>query len=915
MEKYFYRRGKKIPVIELDQILAIQIEKDLSKDISFELPDTLLSFSSSRKINDTVEISEEEAKAFNAAGWNLIKTSKEDSSKSTRSFKSEFSSYQKVERIYQQEDNHLLISSRNLIVQLRPELSLKKVKREFSKRNIEIVRKLDFAPNQYQVEVTPDSDPIEIANELQESGLAVAAEPEFYEYLGERLRPRDPVYNQQWHLNNTGGNGGIAGADISAEEAWDFTLGNGIRIAVIDNGFDVTHRDLSPAIVNQSGFFDRNGVFRQTLRNFPDSDHGTFCAGMAGARHNNRIDGSGSAPQCELMLLASLGDQIGTQATLARAIAYAADPRMEINAENVSTAADVIVSSLGPNGANWNLTAVLDNAIIFASQRGRRGLGTPIFWASSNGNFDIASDQVVSHPNVIAVGRSRRNDREDNSARGEELDFLAPGVNVTSTASGGGTRTDTGTSFAAPLSAGVGALILSINPKLTAFEVRQIMRDTCDKVGGVNYNINGHNNDYGYGRINAFSAVIRALQTINTQGLIDSDTDGDNRAEIPVVSPWGIGILDYRSNVLTSQAMVSNGNRLNGWLLNTRDNQFTAIGDFDGDGRAEFLIKSPWGIGVLERNRTTFRGIMLAPNGTRFGGWLLNTNDNIFGPVGDFDGDGRQEILVRSPWGIGLLELTSSTTSPTFRPIMMKPNGTRFGGWLLNTADNVFGPIGDFDGDGRDEILITSPWGIGILELNGDTLNTVMLAPNGTRFGGWLLDTSRNWLGPVGDFDGDGRDEVVISSPWGLGILKLSGNNLTTLMLSRNNTRFGGWRLNSFNNRIWGAADFDADNRDEILITSPWGIGVLKWDGNRLTSSMLAPNGTRFGGWLLNTSDNQFMVRHNITGRRRGEILVESPWGIGLMRLQANTFQVPFMRPNGTRLGGWLLNTRDNQFL
>lgn len=360
--------------------------------------------------------------------------------------------------------------------------------------------------------------------------------------------------------------------------------------------------------------------------------------------------------------------------------------------------------------------------------------------------------------------------------------------------------------------------------------------------------------------------------------------------------------------------MAPNGRRFNGWLLNTRDNKLPAIGDFDGDGRAEFLISSPWGIGVLERHRSTFNGLMLAPNGTRFGGWLLNTADNVFGPVGDFDGDRRHEILVHSPWGIGLLELTNPMTSPTFRPIMMKPNGTRFGGWLLNTADNVFGPIGDFDGDGRDEMLITSPWGIGILEISGNTLNTVMLASNGTRFGGWLLDTSRNWLGPVGDFDGDGRDEIVIGSPWGLGILKLSGDNLTSLMLSPNGTRFGGWKLDSFNNRIWGAADFDGDGRDELLITSPWGIGVLEWNGSRLMSAMLAPNGTRFGGWLLNTADNQFRVRHNITGSRRGEVLVESPWGIGIMKLQGNTLQVPFMRPNGTRFGGWLLNTRDNQF-
>ena len=75
---------------------------------------------------------------------------------------------------------------------------------------------------------------------------------------------------------------------------------------------------------------------------------------------------------------------------------------------------------------------------------------------------------------------------------------------------------------------------------------------------------------------------------------------------------------------------------------------------------------------------------------------------------------------------------------------MMAPNGTRFGGWLLNTADNSFGPAGDFDGDHHREILVTSPWGIGILKLSGNTFTVPMMQPNGTRFGGWLLNTADN---------------------------------------------------------------------------------------------------------------------------------------------------------------------------
>jgi thermitase len=167
----------------------------------------------------------------------------------------------------------------------------------------------------------------------------------------------------------------------------------------------------------------------------------------------------------------------------------------------------VIACSLGPNGADWDLTSVLDLAIRFAANQGRGGLGTPIFWAVSNGFFDIARDEVSSHPDVIGVGRSDRNDVADGSAFGPKLEFLAPGAEVYSTTSGSRYDFGTGTSYAAPLAAGVGALVLARYPNWTAQQVRKRLSDTCDKVGGVPYDANGHHDNYGAGRINAARAV------------------------------------------------------------------------------------------------------------------------------------------------------------------------------------------------------------------------------------------------------------------------------------------------------------------------------------------------------------------------------------------------------------------------
>ena len=51
--------------------------------------------------------------------------------------------------------------------------------------------------------------------------------------------------------------------------------------------------------------------------------------------------------------------------------------------------------------------------------------------------------------------------------------------------------------------------------------------------------------------------------------------------------------------------------------------------DFDGDGRSELLVSSPWGVGLLEQAGSTMTAPVMAENGTRFGGWLLNTVDNL----------------------------------------------------------------------------------------------------------------------------------------------------------------------------------------------------------------------------------------------------------------------------------------------
>jgi thermitase len=341
----------------------------------------------------------------------------------------------------------------------------------------------------------------DLALDLLRESVVAWAEPDFIEQIGTRRLSTDPMFGRQWHH-----------MVIGCPEAWETGTGKGIRIAVIDNGFDTSHPDLRFGALT-GGFRPtpdfQDADFAQGIAAISDGDHGTACAGMIAGIEGNGHGGCGVAFDADLSMIACMDDQIGTQATLARAIAYAADPSLEgVGGE---AGADVIACSLGPNTATWTMREVLSDAITFARRNGRGGKGTCIFWACTNGNFPVSADEVCSHRHVIAVGRSTSGDSDNGSGFGPELEYLAPGVDVVIPASGGGYQTTTGTSFAAPCAAGVAALALSVNPGLTAIRLKGLMRRSCDRIGTLPY-VKNRNVRFGFGRVNAARAVAKAAK-------------------------------------------------------------------------------------------------------------------------------------------------------------------------------------------------------------------------------------------------------------------------------------------------------------------------------------------------------------------------------------------------------------------
>jgi hypothetical protein len=387
------------------------------------------------------------------------------------------------------------------------------------------------------------------------------------------------------------------------------------------------------------------------------------------------------------------------------------------------------------------------------------------------------------------------------------------------------------------------------------------------------------------------------------------DFTGDGRSDLMVTSPWGLGVVGWNGNSFVSSVMCQNGGRIGDWALDTANNAVPISGDFDGDGRAEALLSSPWGIGIASFANGVSSTRAMAANGTRAGGWVVDTTNNRFLHAADVDGDGRAEVLATSPWGIGILALGGGGLTSR----MLAPNGTRFGGWLLNTADNWFPAVGDMTGDGRSELVVTSPWGLGILRFDGTSLNTVTLLPNGTMIGSWRLDTSTDRIETVADLDGDGRAELVVSGPAGLAVLALDADALTMKAVVAAGTAAGSWTVDAAYNSF-SAGDVDGDGRAELVVTSDWGIGVLELVSGNLQSQLVAANGTHLGDWNLNTRDNRLVLCADIDGDGHDEVVVTSPWGLGVLRLGGSTGSALMLSPNGTHFGGWNLNTADNDW-
>lgn len=374
----------------------------------------------------------------------------------------------------------------------------------------------------------PDTEVVRAApGELAEALRRLAADPDVVYAEPDALvhaAGNDSHWSDLWALENLGqtvaGVAGVADADVDAPEAWLRATGKGETIAVVDSGVALKHPDLVGRLAvnageagtratngrddDGNGFVDdHRGWDWVGAANAPDDEdnspadtngHGTHVAGIIAATRDNRAGVAGVAPEAAVFPLRVLdANGSGYLSDAAEALYYAgANGYRVVNAS--------LGLTVGP-GDTGTMTAVrsLQNAIAAHPQ-------TLYVLAAGNAGADNDATPFypcsLPQPNIVCVGATDSSDRGaafSNYGRAA-VDLHAPGVAMRSTYLSGYEFME-GTSMAAPLVAGVAALVRQTDRRLAPAAVKERL------LAGVEPRDSLSGRSVTGGRLNAAAAV------------------------------------------------------------------------------------------------------------------------------------------------------------------------------------------------------------------------------------------------------------------------------------------------------------------------------------------------------------------------------------------------------------------------
>lgn len=310
-----------------------------------------------------------------------------------------------------------------------------------------------------------------ISNILKHSGYVEFAEPDYA--IPPTLQPNDPAFTNQWHHNT-----------VNSQQAWDVTTGsNSVLVAVCDTGFDVNHPDLAANMRTDLAYNAQDG----SNYIYDANGHGTGTAGTLGAVGNNAVGVSGVNWNVDIIpvrIAISDTNSSAYTSTMAKCIEYAAD-----------NGARVVNLSYG--GIQY---ATIDTVAKYL--RSKNGL---LFMSAGNEGQEFPT--YPDYTSFVGVGATdQSNNKASFSSWGDYVDITAPGVSIRTTYPDNRYVNYSGTSFSAPLTAGVAALMVAANPSITVSELETGLLSTAVDIGAA-----GDDNVFGHGLVNAQAAVNYAI--------------------------------------------------------------------------------------------------------------------------------------------------------------------------------------------------------------------------------------------------------------------------------------------------------------------------------------------------------------------------------------------------------------------
>ena len=331
----------------------------------------------------------------------------------------------------------------------------------------------------------------------------------------------DPKWAWMWYLNRAGG------LDMNVQEAWKLGItGKDIVVTILDDGIETDHPDLEANYDPQASYdVNNNDPDPQPRYDYTNQNrHGTRCAGQVAAEANNSICSVGVAYEARIGGVKMLDGGV-TDAVEARSLSH--EPQY----------VDIYSASWGPDDDGATVDgpgALTRQAFLDGITRGRGGRGSIFVWASGNGGRNKDNCNCDGYINSIyTLGISSATEYGKIPWYSEACSSTL--ATTYSSGSGGErqlvttdlrkscTESHAGTSASSPLAAGLIALVLQANPRLTWRDVQHIVVMTARranlKLRGSDWAVNGVgrqvSHSFGYGLMDAGAMVKLARNWTN----------------------------------------------------------------------------------------------------------------------------------------------------------------------------------------------------------------------------------------------------------------------------------------------------------------------------------------------------------------------------------------------------------------